>query len=94
MIKRYVVSQTSVSPSQKREGIVAEVIDRTHPSDGGPVAIGSYKSLIDADQAANILNYQDTMFNVSMSVRNMSQSEITELERLIAKNSFGITKSL
>ena len=57
MTKRFVVSE-NVPPNRRRAGVKAEVVDRTHPSDGGPVMIAEFASRPEADVYASQLNLE------------------------------------
>ena len=55
--QRYVVSG-NLPPSKKAEGFTAEIVDLTHPSDGGPVAIEWFDDRSLAVGRAELLNQQ------------------------------------
>lgn len=42
---------TNLLPEHKRQGFTHELVDSSHPSDGGPVAIGQYRSEREASTA-------------------------------------------
>lgn len=52
---RFIVAPIS-EPSAKRAGLAFEVIDRQHPSDGGPVAVAAMWEEIEAQKIAACLN--------------------------------------
>jgi hypothetical protein len=60
MTKRFVVS-ANVQPAMKRAGIVAEVVDSRHPSDGGPAVVALCFSEADANRTALALNATDAV---------------------------------
>ena len=53
--QRYVVSE-DLPPSEKAKGFTAEIVDLTHPSDGGPVAIEWFDDKSLAVERAEFLN--------------------------------------
>lgn len=59
-MQRYSVSP-NLPPQFKRQGFRFEVVDRTHPSDGGPVAISWHKTRQDADEAVSALNLANAL---------------------------------
>jgi hypothetical protein len=52
-MQRFVVS-TKLPKFHRDQGFRAEIIDRKHPSDGGPVAIQWFKTKADADTALRL----------------------------------------
>lgn len=53
-MKRFVVS-TKLPRFYRDQGFKAEIIDRKHPSDGGPVAIQWFKTQAEADDALSLI---------------------------------------
>jgi hypothetical protein len=48
--ERFFISE-SLPPDKRKQGYRFEVVDMTHPSDGGPVAISWHTSIEDAVEA-------------------------------------------
>ncbi|RMM39387.1 hypothetical protein QO021_30260 (plasmid) [Pseudomonas amygdali pv. lachrymans] len=54
-MKRFIVS-TQLPKFYRDQGFKAEIIDRMHPSDGGPVAIQWFKTQAEANDALNLID--------------------------------------
>ncbi len=60
MTYRFIVS-SNLPPKFNRQGYTHEVVDSTHPSDGGPVAISWHYTETDAEQTASALNLHNAL---------------------------------
>ncbi|MFK3607890.1 hypothetical protein PVE_R2G0585 [Pseudomonas veronii 1YdBTEX2] len=58
-MKRFVVS-TKLPKFYRDQGFKAEIIDRKHPSDGGPVAIEWFKTQAEANEALALIDARES----------------------------------